>query len=157
MREPRVVKMATNVCNGILSVGRDNRPGMLRVFEETGFKGYLKHYYKTLNDYRQFTKRIQSNTEMGDSSEESIIEFVEGKNYKVLTRGGEGDRMDMYFGVDLILYRDDIGYKTVQVKAFTPNHHEYDGANTDWFCVHNDDRGLYHITYDCKTQKPISI
>jgi hypothetical protein len=67
--------------------------------------------------------------------------------------GGNGDLIDMVFGTDLIMSRDDVGAKTIQVKnsewAWDRNE---DYNNVDWVIIANP-----FIIYDNKTKQKVEL
>jgi hypothetical protein len=115
------------------SIELDNKKGMEafnRLYSDpkgtlTKWKPYMKallvKYFielgSGLDDFKKFTKHARKMTEIGDRSEMVVINKLIKSGFNILYRGSEGDPIDMIFGCDLIVYRNDFGYKTIQVKS----------------------------------------
>jgi hypothetical protein len=58
----------------------------------------------------------------GQVAEDSVTAFFQSKGFLIAHSGGNGDFIDMIFGVDLIIFchtnknQDLVGYKSVQIK-----------------------------------------
>lgn len=83
-------------------------------------KPYLVQDYKLYfdtNDLYQYTKNAQKNTVFGETTENRVIDWLNGSGIKVAYQGGNGDPIDMLMGVDLI-GQDKSGFVyTFQVKS----------------------------------------
>ena len=74
-----------------------------------------------LSDFMDFTKNIENNSKKGEESENKVKEFLLKNGFNLEYQGGNGDFIDMIFGVDLIMSRSDFGYVTIQVKSNFPS------------------------------------
>ena len=74
----------------------------------------FKNYF-SLDDLKKFTKNTKHLSSVGDVSEQLAKEFLEEKGLNVSYSGGDGDFIDMVFGVDMIVEEDGLT-KLVQVK-----------------------------------------
>lgn len=77
--------------------------------------GLLKKYF-TIEEYRDFTYNTMFNTKLGDYVETLTKVLLEDDGYTTLYEGGNGDFIDMKYGVDLIMEKDGNIY-LVQVKS----------------------------------------
>jgi hypothetical protein len=76
---------------------------------------YLSYF--DLNDLYNYTKNSQSNTILGDKSEQIVINWLGNIGIKIVYQGSNGDPIDMLMGVDLI-GQDSSGFVyTFQVKS----------------------------------------
>ena len=97
-------------------------------------------------DFKNYTSWNRKNSIAGEIAEDKVREMLESKGCQVLYQGGDGDFIDMIYGVDLIVSKNNKIY-TVQVK------NKEDGAkkavdksiggqnvysNIDWFCSPTD-------------------
>ena len=100
-----------------------------------------------IEDLKSFTKNTQKNTKIGEISEDMAVDFLKPsirsnrgshvpKGLEILYRGGNGDFIDMKFGVDIILNSEE-GIKLIQVKSsenFSPSTIR---PEIDWVCIAN--------------------
>jgi hypothetical protein len=77
--------------------------------------GLLRKYF-TIDEYKDFTYNTKTNTKMGDYVETLTKVLLEDDGYTTLYEGGNGDFIDMKYGVDLITEKDGNIY-LVQVKS----------------------------------------
>lgn len=101
-------------------------------------KGSLKKLlikYFTLEDFKKFTKNSSLFTRIGEESEVKISQMLEKYGFKIEYSGGDGDFIDMLFGVDLVVSRPDLGFKTVQVKTNMPDPSQISYYKVDWIGV----------------------
>jgi hypothetical protein len=97
-------------------------------------------------DFKNYTMWNRKNSASGEIAEDKVRQMLESKGCEILYQGGDGDFIDMIYGVDLIVSKNDKIY-TVQVK------NKEDGAkkaidksmggenaysNIDWFCSPTD-------------------
>lgn len=130
----------------------------------------LKTYLKTLDLYTLIKNNISNdeiktfvvnnriNTVKGEQSENSVKNILESKGMTILYQGGDGDFIDMLFGIDLIMGKDDKIY-LIQVKSSiialesalkSPSY-----KRIDWFCAPKDS-GIIIYTKDIPTGRTIS-
>jgi hypothetical protein len=131
------------------SVLKNPNEGLLSI------KPYLKKliiFYFIVNgngieDFKSFTKFSRNNSVIGEQSENKVIDFLKYNEFTIVYSGGNGDYIDMLFGVDLIVFRDDYGYKSVQVKTKISDLKKYAYYKVDWIAETN------HITiYNLKDE-----
>ncbi len=79
-------------------------------------KNLVSKYFTTLDDFKSFTKYTKIMSAVGESAEDKISNYLLDNGFEIKYQGGNGDFIDMIFGTDLIVYRKDFGYKTIQVK-----------------------------------------
>ena len=133
------------IYNNVIS---DSKEGLM------GIKRYIKrliiHYFidkgDGLNDFRKFTVKIKEMSEIGEKAEDRVCEYLESKGFEVCYRGGNGDFIDMIFGCDMIVHKDDIGYKTVQVKNRFPGWESVSYYKIDWLGILYPKLELYELT-----------
>lgn len=56
-----------------------------------------------IDDIKQFTRNSKSNTEYGENIEKYVESILNKRGFKTLYTGGNGDFIDMIFGIDLIM------------------------------------------------------
>ena len=106
------------------SIMQDPIKGLLNI------KPYLKKliiYYFIKNglgleDFKKLTVYSKKMSKIGEAAEDSVTAFLQSKGFLIAHSGGNGDFIDMVFGVDLIIFchtnknPDLVGYKSVQIK-----------------------------------------
>ena len=106
------------------SIMQDPIKGLLNI------KPYLKKliiYYFIKNglgleDFKKLTKYSREMSKIGEVAEDSVTAFLQSKGFLIAHSGGNGDFIDMVFGVDLIIFCHTnknpglVGYKSVQIK-----------------------------------------
>ena len=93
-------------------------------------------------DFKNYTTWNRRNSITGELAENQVRLMLESKGCQVLYQGGDGDFIDMVYGADLIVLKNDKIY-TVQVKskedavkeAFDKHMSGLDYSNIDWFCT----------------------
>lgn len=84
-------------------------------------KRLLEKYFITLGegieDFKKFTKYSKKFSSIGEATEDSIVDLLKENDFEISYQGGNGDFIDMIFGVDIIVFREDFGFKTIQVKT----------------------------------------
>ncbi len=109
---------------GVLDEVKEN------LYPQTKLKSWLSKFFKE-NDVlgliikngiklSQYTKFNRMFSEIGDRAESNVASHLESKGFQVLYRGGDGDPVDMKYGVDLIVSKDD-KILLVQVKSKKAN------------------------------------
>ena len=97
-------------------------------------------------DFKNYTSWNRKNSVAGEIAEDKVRQMLESKGCQVLYQGGDGDFIDMIYGVDLIVSKNDKIY-TVQVKNKEGNAKEAIDksiggqnaySNIDWFCSPTD-------------------
>jgi hypothetical protein len=80
---------------------------------ELGLKNYLysiknkldkvlDKYFK-IDEYRNFVRNIKDRSEIGEKSEDDVLDVLQKFGMTLLYQGGNGDYIDMIFGADLIM------------------------------------------------------
>ena len=81
--------------------------------------GLLTKYF-TIDEYRDFTYNTKFNTKLGDYVETLTKVLLEKEGYTTLYEGGNGDFIDMKYGVDLIMEKEgDVYLVQVKSKSYT--------------------------------------
>ena len=75
----------------------------------------FKKYFDT-KEYRDFTYNTEKNTKIGDAIEDLTVKLLEKQGFKLLYQGGNGDFIDMKYGIDLIMELEGTIY-LIQVKS----------------------------------------
>jgi hypothetical protein len=103
-------------------------------------KAYLKKliifYFidngKGIDDFKSFTKFSTKMSEIGEAAENRVVEFIKSKGFEIAYSGGNGDFIDMIFGSDMIVFREDYGYKSIQVKNRITDWSKLSHYKVDW-------------------------
>lgn len=143
-----VMKLGKDVYNTIMN--GDVKEGLLMLKTKKGekegerLKNIIKYYIfryssfkveENASKFMPFTKDIQVNSKRGEISEKITIDYFTKRGFKVEYSGGNGDFIDMLFGCDIIVSREDIGYKSIQVKTFNPPIDDIKFYNVNWLSV----------------------
>ena len=99
--------ITNNTKDGLLKL----KPHLKRLIEV-----YIIENGKGLEDFKSFTKHIKRLSDIGERAEEDIVKKLIENGCEIKYQGGNGDFIDMIFGTDIIIYSEELGYKTVQVK-----------------------------------------
>jgi hypothetical protein len=73
----------------------------------------MKQFGLKLSNY---TTHNRTNSSIGEKAESEVADYLENQGYEVLYRGGDGDPIDMAYGCDIIISKDN-KIETVQVKT----------------------------------------
>jgi len=103
---------------------KDRIPGMINYYYKKNGKG--------LEEFLEFTKNTRKNSEKGLNAENITVKYLSGLGFNLDFQGGDGDFIDMLFGCDLIMSREDFGFKSIQVKAFDIPQYKAQKYKTDW-------------------------
>jgi len=103
-------------------------------------KAYLKKliifYFidngKGIDDFKSFTEYSKKMSKAGEDSENKVNGFLKHNEFTIVYSGGNGDFIDMIFGCDMIVFRDDYGYKSVQVKTKIDDWSKLSYYKVDW-------------------------
>jgi hypothetical protein len=98
-------------------------------------------------NFKNYISWNRKNSALGQIAEDKVRQMLESKGCQILYQGGDGDFIDMTYGIDLIVSKDDKIY-TVQVKskedavkeAFDKSMSGEDKSyvDIDWFCSPTD-------------------
>lgn len=114
-------------------------------------KKLLEKYFPTLEDFKSFTKHTRNTSRTGEIAEDDIVRILKNNDFEIKYQGGNGDFIDMIFGTDIIVWREDFGYKTIQVK----NRIYWDSVSyykVDWIA-----EGSTKKIFEKETQKEVNI
>lgn len=142
-----------NVKEGLLLL--KTKPG-----EKEGerLKNIIKFYTfdmgKDLDFFRIFTKQMVLSSAKGEGSETMVHDYLKVKGFDIKYMGGNGCFIDMLFGCDIIAFREDYGYVTIQVKSFFPIWKEVEYYKIDWFAIAKDN---VITIIDAKTRQHIKL
>jgi len=116
-------------------------------------KDLLNKYFKGPNTYVEYTKNIESNSLQGQKSEDEVRKVLDEKGFEILYQGGDGDLIDMVFGVDLIVKTPEGQQKTIQVKYKESSWNRSKNYRfVDWVII-----AFPFVVYDQKSKNPIEI
>lgn len=115
-------------------------------------KELLEKYFKDPTHYYDYVKNINYRSKIGENAENNVRDKLEEKGFKLLYQGGEGDLIDMTFGVDLIMSHPDFGSKTIQVKSNESWDKSLDYKYCDWIIVSEP-----FTIYDNKTKEVVEL
>jgi len=106
-------------------------------------------------DFKYYTNYNRKFTEIGEIAENRVKEFLIDKGCEILYQGGDGDFIDMIYGVDLIVKKDEKIY-TIQVKSKEKaakksledsiNQEDSMYKKIDWFCTISDSNNIKIFT-----------
>ena len=102
--------------------------------------------------YYDYVKNINYRSKIGEDAENNVKNKLEEKGFELLYQGGEGDLIDMTFGVDLIMSHPEIGPKTIQVKSNESWDKSLDYKYCDWIIVSEP-----FTIYDNKTKDKVQL
>lgn len=115
-------------------------------------KSWIDTFFSQTEDLMDYTLNIKNNSKIGEENENKIKNELEKNGFEILYQGGDGDFIDMKFGVDLIISREDYGILLVQVKTTGPYWSQLSNYKVDWVAI-----GTTKKIYDKDTQKEIDI
>ena len=122
-----------------------------------GIKKYLPRlvgkYFEDSKELLGYTKNIQRSSDIGEVAENEVKSKLEDIRFVSEYTGGNGDLIDMVFGTDLIMSRDDVGTKTIQVKNSEWAWDRSDSYSyVDWVIIANP-----FTIYDNKTKQKVEL
>lgn len=121
-------------------ISNDVQGGLLMLKTKEGekeglrLKNIIKRYIleDDVNNFMVFTENIVVNSQLGDVTEKRVAKYFKDLGFDIVYIGGDGDFIDMYFGCDIIIYKEDIGYKTIQIKSYQPSTEDIKRYKVDW-------------------------
>lgn len=122
------------------------KPYMKKLLEK-----YFIELGNGLDDFKKFTKYSKKFSDIGEAAEDKIVNLLEENEFTISYQGGNGDFIDMVFGVDLIVFREDFGYKTIQVKNYI-NWESVEYYKVDWIAS-----GKLTKIFDKKTKNEVDL
>lgn len=156
-----IKKFGINVYNNIIN---DPKLGLLEI--KNRIEKIITYYLiknsesdlvngkKGLGDFMKFTKNIINSSYKGQHAEDAVERYLILEGFDILVKGGDGDFIDMLYGVDMVVYREDIGYKSIQIKTYKPKTEYLDRYKTDWLIVY---RNNFSQIIDIKTKQIIKL
>lgn len=113
----------------------------------------LTKYFQKPESFFDYVKNIEFRSERGGKAEENVKQTLEDFGFVTEYQGGDGDFIDMLFGIDLIMSNNDFGLKTIQVKV---NEDALDSNRqykyVDWIVISEP-----FTIYDNKTKEVINL
>lgn len=87
-----------------------------------------------LDDFKKQVNQIEKMSSYGSREENRVRNLLKDFGYKILYPHvvKDGDYVDMVFGCDMIVWREDVGYKTIQVKSRFPGWKILEEYKVDW-------------------------
>ena len=104
----------TEVKNYLLGLRQGGNPTRQDVTPSYLYR-LFKKYFDT-KEYRDFTYNTEKNTKIGDAIEDLTVKLLEKQGFKLIYQGGNGDFIDMKYGIDLIMELEGEIY-LIQVKS----------------------------------------
>lgn len=99
-------------------------------------KYYFIEYGNGLDDFIRFTAHIQQHSRKGEKAEAKLKNYFLNHDFKIMFQGGDGNFIDMKFGCDMIIYREDIGYKSIQIKSYDVEKEKVDYYDVNWLAIY---------------------
>lgn len=99
---------------------------------------------KHIPDIKIYTEKNREYSKIGKLTEDKIAEILKSKGSKILYQGGDGDFIDMIYGVDLIIGNNRGDIRLIQVKSRAQDAKSaFEGSikgknnysKIDWFCA----------------------
>lgn len=98
----------------IQKIIEDPKDGLTTI--QPKLKELLTKYFQNPESFFDYVKNIEFRSERGGKAEENVKQTLEDFGFVTEYQGGEGDFIDMMFGIDLIMSNNEFGFKTIQVK-----------------------------------------
>jgi hypothetical protein len=124
--------------------GQENLKKYLKDFSSKNNLKELIQNYIGVEELKKYIKKNRKYSETGEKAEKMVVEFLKSEKRKmeILHEGGDGDLIDMLYGVDIIAGKDSNIY-LIQVKskvidakkAFQESISGKRYYNIDWFCA----------------------
>lgn len=156
-----IKKFGKNVYNNIIN---DPKLGLLEIKDRIekiityylikNSESKLVNGKKGLGDFMKFTSNIINFSYKGQHAEDAVERHLILEGFDILVKGGDGDFIDMLYGVDMVVFREDIGYKSVQIKTYKPNTEYLNRYKTDWLIIY---RNNFTQIIDIKTKQIINL
>lgn len=143
-------------------INEDAKKGLMMLKTKEGeekglrLKNIITRYITDLPGFLNFTKNSVNTSRSGEISENKIRDFLLKCQFTIEYQGGNGDFIDMFFGCDLIVYRKDYGYKTVQIKNYMTKQDDIRYYKVDWLGVYDQTWIPRPIIKDLKTFKDLT-
>jgi hypothetical protein len=135
----------------IQTIIRDPKKGLQ--FLKKHLNGLIDKYFQDPNVLLDYTRNIQKTSAFGESAEKRVKEVLEEKGFKTEYEGGNGDLVDMVYGVDLVVSHPKYGIKTIQIKDKEKSWDRNESYKyVDWIIIASP-----FTIYDNKTKKPTEI
>jgi len=135
----------------IQKIIEDPKDGLTTI--QPKLKELLTKYFQNPESFFDYVKNIEFRSERGGKAEENVKQTLEDFGFVTEYQGGEGDFIDMMFGIDLIMSNNEFGFKTIQVKI---NEDALDSNRqykyVDWIVISEP-----FTIYDNKTKEVINL
>jgi hypothetical protein len=113
----------TELMNGDIKTGLMRlKPYMIDIIN----RYFLENGKGIIEEFENFTDSITRSTRIGNYYEDRVSNKLEKSGFDIVWRGHDGNPIDMILGIDMIVWRDDFGYITIQIKS-----------NIDWQRIKN--------------------
>ncbi len=136
------------------SIMIDPKEGLLSI--KSHLKKLIIFYFitngKGLDDFKTFVRFSTRMSKIGEEAEDKVVQFLESKGFDIIYTGGNGDFLDMIFGTDIIVYKDDLQYKSVQVKNRITDWSKLSHYKVDWVAETNP-----IVIYNLKDGTPVNL
>ena len=141
----------TNDRQLMMNILQDPKKGLNQIKYE--LPQLIEDHFKDTQELFDYTKNIAYTSKVGEEAEEKVKKELQDMGFTVGYQGGDGDVIDMNFGTDLIMGRQDMGWKTIQVKR---NEGAWDKSKkyyyVDWVIIADP-----FTIYDNKTKQPVEL
>ncbi len=115
---------------------------------------YIKYYFieygNGLDDFIRFTVHIQQHSRKGEKAEAKLKNYFLNHGFEIMFQGGDGNFIDMKFGCDMIIFREDIGYKSIQIKSYDIEKEKVKYYDVNWLGIYLEETETI-IVKDIKT------
>ncbi len=116
-------------------------------------KRLIDKYFEDPKVFNDYTKNTINTTKIGEDAEDEVKKVLEKMGFKEEYIGGNGDFIDMVFGIDLIVSSSEYGFKTIQIKKNIGSWNPEDKyPYVDWIVTSDP-----FTIYDNKTKEKIKI
>ena len=116
------------------SIVKDPKNGLLSI--KPHLKKLIIFYFIDngggIEDFKSFTKFSTKMSLIGEINENKVVDFLKKSGFTISYQGGNGDFIDMIFGTDVIIFREDFKYKTVQIKSRIRDWSKLSHYKVDW-------------------------
>lgn len=131
-------------------IEKEGKIELIENLDEIGLKSWLSNFKRENSitdlikkwkiDLRKYISNNRRNSELGEANENFVRERLESLGCKVLYQGGDGDFVDMIYGIDLVVEKEVSGENKiflVQIKSTERDIQyalgKYQYNNIDWF------------------------
>lgn len=140
----------------------DTKEGL--IFLRPKLNGIIRYFFPEIDtDFSRFKSVVEHKIEdmsgIGLGYEDKTEEYLTDskRDFEIMYKGGDGKYIDIYLGIDLIVYRKDIGMKRIQVKPHsydTEKRGIYINKHVEWLVLCDNDNV---DILDMNTLSPINV